>query len=262
MPSDDSHCARITTALDYRPMKPIPQLLRSGAHWLAAGIGFAAASYGAYVAVTWCRYGHPAPAVHPEDTDLLLDRFMPAYEVVERHHVQVAAPADATFSAACDMNLQQSPIIRAIFGVRQLILGGRSESSCVPPGLVAQAKAWGWGVLAEVPGREILFGAATQPWVANPVFRALPPDEFRTFAEPGYVKIAWTLRTDRIGDTKSVFRTETRVTSTDAISRAKFRRYWALLSPGIILIRRASLGPLKTDAELRARQAMRVQSHF
>jgi len=236
-------------------MGPFPQLFRSGARWFVAGIGFAAASYGVYVALTWYRYGHRARATNPGDADSLLDRFIPAYEVVERHRVRIAAPAEATFSAACDMNLQQSPVIRAIFKGRQLILGGRPESGSFSTGLVAQAKSWGWGVLAEVPGREIVFGAATQPWVANPVFRSLPPDEFLAFAEPGYVKIAWTLRADRINETRSVFRTETRVTSTDAVSQSKFRRYWALLSPGIILIRWASLGPLKAEAERRARHA-------
>jgi hypothetical protein len=70
------------------------------------------------------------------------------------------------------------------------------------------------------------------------------------------VKIAWTLRADPIDATTSVFRTETRVAATDPTSRAKFRRYWAFLSPGLILIRWISLGPLKAEAERRARQAL------
>jgi hypothetical protein len=39
----------------------------------------------------------------------------------------------------------------------------------------------------------------------------------------------------------SIFRTETRAVATDAVARAKFRRYWSFLSPGISLIRRAVL---------------------
>ena len=45
------------------------------------------------------------------------------------------------------------------------------------------------GVLGEIPSRQIVMGAVTQPWVANPVFRPLPPDEFITFNDPNYVKI-------------------------------------------------------------------------
>jgi hypothetical protein len=106
-------------------------------------------------------------------------------------------------------------------------------------------------VLAEVPGREIVMGAVTQPWHANVVFRPLPPDEFAAFNEPGYVKIVWTLRADPRGAHASIFRTETRAVATDAYARAKFRQYWSFLSPGIILIRWASLHPLKSKAERR-----------
>jgi hypothetical protein len=106
-------------------------------------------------------------------------------------------------------------------------------------------------VLAEVPGREVVAGAVTRPWEADVTFRSIPPDAFAAFAEPDYVKIVWTLRADEIGDSASVFRTETRAIATDASARRKFRRYWAIVSPGIALIRWASLGPLRREAERR-----------
>lgn len=224
------------------------------ASWLAFSIGFAMALYAAYVAVVWSRYGHAAKPKNLEERDLLLDLIFPTFEVAERHHVQIAAPAEVAFSTASNMNLQKSAVVRAIFKGRDLILGGKPMETGHSLGLVAQAKEWGWGVLAENPGREIIFGGITQPWLASPVFRAVPVEEFKTFHQPGYAKIAWTLRADSIDATNSVFRTETRVTTTDAASRAKFRWYWALLSPGIILIRWISLGPLKAEAELRANQ--------
>jgi hypothetical protein len=232
------------------------QCIRPTARWLAATVAFAAASYATYVAITWYRYGRVAQPTDPDDRDSLLDRFIPTYEVVECHRVRVAAPAETTFSAACNMNLQQSAVVRAIFRARQLILGGKPVKKSSSLDLATQAKAWGWGVLTELPGREIVFGGVTQPWLANPVFLALPPAEFVTFHEPGFVKIAWTLRADPIDAARSAFRTETRVATTDPISRAKFRRYWTLLSPGIKLIRWVSLGPLKTEAERRAHQAL------
>jgi hypothetical protein len=68
------------------------------------------------------------------------------------------------------------------------------------------------------------------------------------------VKIAWTLRADPISQHESIFRTETRALATSASARAKFRRYWAFLSPGIVLIRWMSLGPLKQEAQRRAHQ--------
>ena len=120
---------------------------------------------------------------------------------------------------------------------------------------LARMREIGWGVLADMPGREIVMGAVTQPWMADVVFRPLPPDEFASFQEPDYVKIVWTLRADPLGADRSIFRNETRVISTDPTARAKFRRYWSFASPGIILIRWASLGPLKDEAERRFRIA-------
>jgi hypothetical protein len=93
-----------------------------------------------------------------------------------------------------------------------LVLGSEPEKEKPRQlGLVEQARAWGWGELAEDPGREIVFGAVTQPWPGNPVFRALPLGEFAKFQEPGFVKIVWMLRVDRIDGGKSMVSTETRV---------------------------------------------------
>jgi hypothetical protein len=101
-------------------------------------------------------------------------------------------------------------------------------------------------------------GAVTKPWEANVTFRALAPDDFAAFSEPGFVKIVWTLRADPDGNDKSVFRTETRAVATDATARKRFRLYWALASPGIALIRRLSLNPLRREAERRASVARPV----
>jgi len=229
--------------------------VRSALGALAAGIVFGALSYATYVAVTWTRYGHGKRPARPEDADPLLDRFMPTYEVVERHKVRVDAPAEITLAVACEQNLQDSSIISGIFKARELMLGSRPDDTARSAGLLKQTKALGWGVLAEVPDREIVMGAVTQAWMADVVFRALPPEEFAAFQDPGYVKIVWTLRADPVGQTESVFRTETRAVSTDPTSRTKFRWYWSKVSPGVWLIRRLLLGPLKKEAEHRARQA-------
>jgi hypothetical protein len=225
--------------------------LRKPLTWAAGLAGLATGVCASCVGVTWLRYGHQAPTT-AEDADPLLDRFMPVYEVAERHHIRVAAPAHITLAAACEQDLMALPFVQAIFKTRQVVLGGEPDTMARPRGLLALTKSIGWGILAEVPGREVVMGAVTQPWVANVVFRPLPPDEFAAFDQPDYVKIVWTLRADSTGPRESVFRTETRVATTDAASRAKFRWYWARFSPGIALIRWLSLGPTRRAAERRA----------
>ena len=226
----------------------------SAAKWLGAAIGVASTSYVAYADVTWLRYGRPTRPASKEDTDWLLDRFMPKYDVREGHHVRVAAPAETTLSAAAEMDLQKAAFVRAIFRLRELILRAKTDKKARSKGLLAELKSTGWGVLAEVPGREIVLGTVTQPWIADVVFHPVSPDGYAAFNEPCYVKIVCTLRVDPISATESVFRTETRVEPTDPIAREKFRKYWSLVFPGVVLIRLMSLKSLKAEAERRARK--------
>jgi hypothetical protein len=204
--------------------------------------------YAAHVARTRRRFGQVQPAADGEHDDLL-DRFMPVYDIVERHAIRVLAPADVTFDVARHVELTSHPVVRAIFLGRELLLGSPSVKREGPKGLLEDMQTLGWGILAEEPNREVVLGAATRPWEATVTFRGVPADQFARFAEPDYVKIAWTLRADPLGPTESVFRTETRAIATDPSARDKFRRYWSLLSPGIVLIRRLTLGMVRSAAE-------------
>ena len=222
--------------------------MKSISKWLAAGAGVASASYAAYVASAYQRYGRVKPA-RGDERDELLDALMPIYDVADRHAIGVTAPPEVTLAAAKAQPIDSSRIIRGIFQARQLILRGQAAPAQPPRGMLEGMKAIGWVVLAERPGREIVLGAATKPWTANPTFRPIPPEEFASFTEPDYVKIVWTLRADPAPDGGSTFRTETRAVATDTGARAKFRWYWSFLSPGIIAIRLAMLGALKAAAE-------------
>ena len=220
---------------------------RSTAIWAAAGAGAALAGYAALVANAWKQYGHPSPPTAEEQDDLL-DRFIPDYDVVERHHVRVEAPAAVTVAAPREGNLD-SPLVTAIFKAREIVLHAGAPKPIEARGLVNVFTAIGWRILDETPEREIVFGAVTQPWKPDAVFRGVGPAEFRSFSEPGYVKIVFTLRADPVNEQTSIFRTETRVVPTDAGARRTFRWYWARFSPGIIVIRHALLRGVKQDAE-------------
>ncbi len=130
----------------------------------------AALGYAGLVAYHRARYGKVALPVN--DDSLLLDRFIPTPEVVERHRVRIAAPPDVVMATARSMELFNSRV--------------------------------------------------------------------------------WTLHADPIGETESMFHTETRVATTDPETRKRFRRYWSYVAPGVELIRLAMLRPLKNAAERRA----------
>jgi hypothetical protein len=216
---------------------------------MGAGAGAVALLGLGYAGITWYRYGKVARG-GPRDP--LVDRFMPKYEVREVHQTRVDAPADVTFLAAHDLDLQRSTIVRAIFTGRELLMGGERAKREHPSGFLAEVLSLGWRVLAEEPGRELVLGAVTQPWKADVEFLGLPPDEFAAFKEPGYAKIVWTFAVRPAGERASIFSTETRVATTDPEARARFRRYWSVFSPGILLIRYETLRLVRREAERRA----------
>jgi hypothetical protein len=220
---------------------------------VAGGLALLAVPYAASVAATWYRYGRTRAQIQRTSPEgALIDRFMLTCEVTERHEIQVDAPVEYTFAAARGMDVNRSPLVRAVFALRTLpsrLRGAPVRQSSAP--LLEETLALGWRILAETPGREVVVGAVTQPWRAEVTFRGVDPDAFAGFAEPGYAKIVWTLEALPLGPASSRFRTQTRVSTTDPRARALFRRYWAALSPGIRLIRRESLKLVKGDAEHR-----------
>jgi hypothetical protein len=223
---------------------------------ITMGGALAATAVGAattYVGVEWARYGHVEPDRHPVDP--LLDRFVPDPEVDEYHALRVEAPASITYAAAKQMDLQSSAFVKGIFFLRAIpsLVKGQPFRPGSSRGIVDETLAQGWGILAEEPDRQIVIGAYAQPWHENVEFRALPPADFASFDEPGFVKIVWTLAAEPLDARTSRFVTRTRVVTTDDGARRRFRRYWAPMSSGIVLIRYLALPMVKHAAERTAR---------
>jgi hypothetical protein len=228
------------------------RIAKTAAYGALAGGALATAGYAALVALNRATYGDAKTSAGGAK-DPVLDRFIPAPEVREHHQIKIHAPADVAMAAAKSVELTASPLIRAIFRARELALRGTPDPRPHPATLYEQMQSIGWVVLSEQPGREIVFGAVTQPWLATPTFRSIPAEQFGDFSEPGYVKIVWTLRAEPVDEARSIFHTETRVSTTDADTRERFRKYWSYVAPGVKLIRVAMLHPLRQAAEQRAR---------
>lgn len=224
------------------------RLVRQCARCAAGTLACAGLGYAAHTAYTWLRFGQASRPTDDEQ-DPLLDQFMPRYDVVDRMSFGVRAPADVTLAAAEQQDLMNAPGVRPIFQLRQFMMGAGLEEKPLPRPLIEQVKALGWVELARVPGREVVMGAVTQPWQGDVTFRSIPPEEFAAFAEPGYVKIAWTLRADPVDDGSCIYRSETRAIGTDEDARRRFRNYWSMVAPGVWLIRRLAAAPMRHQVE-------------
>src|SRR5262245_44233016 len=124
----------------------------------------------------------------PDAQGNAIDRFIPSWHARERHEVLVRAPAEIVFDVACNLDIQSIPMIRAIFRLRSLLLGAR-DGGREPVGLVTWTTRLGWEIIGLRPRREIVLGAVTKPWEPSPRFEGVCSDRFRSYAEPGKVKI-------------------------------------------------------------------------
>jgi len=172
---------------------------------------------------------------------MLLDEFLPSWDVRQVHTTLVEASAVRTFEAVRRLDLGRSRISRLLFLARGLPTGrsiGLSD-------LVAR----GFALLGEDPPRELVLGLVARPWTLMGGIRRLDPEGFRRFDRPGYAKIGWSFLVEPKGRS-SRLATETRILCTDETSRRRFRWYWRVIGPFSGVIRREALRLIDREAGL------------
>jgi hypothetical protein len=178
----------------------------------------------------------------------LLDRFMPRPDVRERFETTIRAPAPLVMQVAADFDMQSITAVRWIFRLRERLLGAQAGPR-PPRGLREETRRLGWGVLDEQAGRHLVCGARCRPWLADVKFTAIAPADFAAYAQPGQVKIAWTLEAHESAPRVTRFAQETRAVATDAASRRRFMAYWRWARFGIVAIRLFMLPAVRREAE-------------
>ncbi len=166
----------------------------------------------------------------------------------------VAGPVAVTYDTArhLDFMTVHSPLMDAAMFVRGIPNRIRHVEEPTPARMVLGEGDGlpGWSVLAEDPGREVVFGAVGVFWTPTIAWRdAMTVEEFRAFDEPGWGKIACCLRVDPVDDHRSELTYECRTRITDPASRRKFLRYWRLIRPFVGHILGATVNTVRIEVE-------------
>ena len=187
---------------------------------------------------------------------MLIDRYLPQFDVTEVHEVIVDAPAAQAYAAIRKADLRD-PIISALFAIRQLpdriasrLRGDplRTPSKSFTFQDIAGAEV-GWVLLGEDPGSEFVVGSVGRVWKRDYGRKSVPAEAFTAFEEPGYAKIVLSFSVLPVGFDHSLLRYEARTGTTDEAARARFHRYWMLIRPGVTLVMRRALARIKAEAE-------------
>jgi hypothetical protein len=192
---------------------------------------------------------------------MLIDHYLPKFDVTQVAERYVDAPPDTTFAAIRDADLRD-PFVDLLFAVRELpqriARWWRRERAPVPRqrekitfrSLVDSGP--GWTVLAEEPGAEFVVGSVGRFWKKDYGGRAVAQSEFIQFHEPGFAKLALGFAVRPSPGGGAILRYEARTATTDATAQKTFRRYWRFIQPGVAIVMARALNRIKAEAEARA----------
>jgi hypothetical protein len=190
-----------------------------------------------------------------------LHQFIPYPDLQISHRATVHAPASLVMETARTFDLTRTPMVRAIFWLRGMILRGKAAAPDWSQGFLKAMLHMGWGLLAESTDSWLMAGTVCQPWLPDVQMTPLSPEKFIAYSAPNYVRIVWTLQAEAIDETHCRFTTETRAAATDEQARVKFLRYHRLFGIGMAMTRWLLLPAVRREAERRWRASTASEQH-
>lgn len=172
---------------------------------------------------------------------MLVDEYLPVYDIADAAAVEVHADRARTWAALLDVDLievgKKNPLIGILGAVRTLpdlvanLLHGEhppappksirlKDMSGIPP------DQGGWALLGQRDEEEIALGLVGKFWRPVIEFADVKPEDFKDFAEPNFAKHVYSLSVSELDSGRTLLRAEMRVATTDDHARRWFRRYW------------------------------------
>jgi hypothetical protein len=206
-----------------------------------------------------CRSACDAHAISPHRARrVLIDEYMPRYDVVERHTLEVSGSPAAAYDALLRADFAASGVVRVLEAIRtfpatHLAWRRGSPRRHRRAMTLATLESSGFVRLAAIPGNEIVLGIEGRFWALDGGRCSPPASAFATTApQPGTARAVWNFAFRAIDPTRTLVSTETRVLCADAHARHRFLPYWFVIRPASGLIRRAMLQQIR-DALVQAK---------
>ena len=204
---------------------------------------------------------------------MLVDKFMPIYDVSDAVATVVDADVAATWDALMNVDLidvgRKRPIVGMLGALRilpdivsHLVHGEvprRPEHMRLRDLASIPLDDGGWVLLGERAPNEIVLGLVGKFW--RPVIefaKVGSPTEFVDFAEPGFAKTIYALSVTAIDKRRTLLSGVMRTATTDEHARRWFRRYWTFgIGSGAHLLVAGLLDVTRELAEEGAAQLVR-----
>jgi hypothetical protein len=183
-----------------------------------------------------------------------LDRLIPHPHLLEIDRIDLAAPPAKVWALVRHGDLAQSRFTRALFAIRTLAGGSRTNDRTTASIRIDDLKSSparpGFQVLVDDPPCEVAVAAIGKVWRLDIPFVHVPgAGEFAVFRDPDFIKVAWAIRVSPRGEHDTHVELEVRVEATDDGAWRKFKRYFRVIGPFSRAIRRSLLRALARDVK-------------
>jgi hypothetical protein len=171
---------------------------------------------------------------------MLIDQFLPQYDINAWYQIDIRAPIERAYSVARFLDMCDSRMVRWLYHLR-----GLPEYGLTFDGMLK----WGFVLLAEKPSQEIVFGLIGRFWTHSAQIQSINADAFVKFDQPGFAKAVGNIVFIPQDNGSVRVTTETRVHCLDDTSQRYFRLYWLLIGPFSGIIRKEWFRLVKQRAE-------------
>jgi hypothetical protein len=204
--------------------------------------------------------------------DMLVDEFLPVYDVSDAIATIVDADVATTWAALMEVDLievgRRRPLVAVLGALRILpdvvtrLLHGQA-----PPRAPRQLRLrdvttpppdqGGWILLAERDRDEIAMGLVGKFWLPVIAYANVSPGSFETFNQPGWAKTIYSLSVQPLGERRTLLSGVMRTATTDEHARRWFRRYWTFgVGSGAHVLVNGLLDVTRELAESRQRRVL------
>lgn len=174
---------------------------------------------------------------------MLIDDFLPVYDVSDAVATVAHADVETTWRALLDVDLievgRRRPLVGVLGALRMLpeLVSHLLHGEPPPKGPTRlrlrdlptlPASGGGWVLLGERQGEEIALGLVGKFWKPVIEYSEVPADRFATFSAPGYAKTIYALSVRPLDERRTLLTGTMRTATTDDASRRWFRAYWTL----------------------------------
>ncbi|WP_232819739.1 hypothetical protein [Haloprofundus halophilus] len=200
---------------------------------------------------------------------MLIDRYLPEYDVTAVRHTVVNADPETTYEAMLAADLMDlGPTVRALGQLRdvpRLLLERNGAAPEQPPPKQLRfadvPETAEWTLLDEAPGEEFVFGAVGKFWRPEIEWLQVDAEEFAEFDEPGNAKLAISLSVRPYGERRTLLSYEARTVTTSERARRNFRLYWRVIGPFAGYLMSQALERIEADAEAQPRREPTTDLH-